>query len=218
MLNTALGGQRGFLLLERMRLGSEWSVEITEWERAYARERYGLAVGRYSYGFLPLLGSRVESIGAFTSVATGVEITGENHAVDLVTTHPMLNLRRPGAWDPARNGPVRIGNDVWIGQRATILPSVTIGDGAVIAAGAVVTADVAPYAIVGGVPARTIRSRFDDRVVAQLLDMAWWDWPDHLIDERIDEFYAVEAFVRRYGTTSQLDEAPIGGSSRSWAR
>jgi hypothetical protein len=202
MLNTALGGQRGFLLLERMRLGSKWSVGITEWQRSYARERYGLTVGRYSYGFLPLLGSQIESIGSFTSVADGVEITGENHSVDVVTTHPMLNLRRPGTWDPARNGPVRIGSDVWIGQRATILPSVTIGDGAVIAAGAVVTADVEPYAIVGGVPARTIRRRFPEPVVEGLLATAWWDWPDELIAERLDDFYDVERFARTYAPGS----------------
>ena len=70
-----------------------------------------------------------------------------------------------------------IGNDVWIGYEAVVMAGVHIGDGAVVAARAVVTRDVPPYAIVGGVPARIIRMRFDERTIARLLETAWWDWP-----------------------------------------
>ena len=74
-------------------------------------------------------------------------------------------------------GDTHVGNDVWIGYRATIMPGVTIGHGAIIGACAVVTRDVPPYAIVGGNPARVIRMRFEADTVARLLTLAWWDWP-----------------------------------------
>ncbi len=83
---------------------------------------------------------------------------------------------------PSRGDTV-IGNDVWIGYRATVLPGVRIGDGAIIAAGAMVTADVPPYTIVGGNPAKPIRARFDDADVDALLRAAWWDWPVELVTE-----------------------------------
>ena len=74
-------------------------------------------------------------------------------------------------------GDIIIGNDVWIGYRAAIMPGVTIGDGAIIGACSVVTRDVPPYSIVGGNPARIIRKRFDEQTIAQLQQLAWWDWP-----------------------------------------
>lgn len=79
------------------------------------------------------------------------------------------------AWD--NKGDIVVGNDVWIGYEAVILAGVTIGDGAIIGARAVVTRDVPPYTIVGGVPAKPIRRRFPDETVTRLLDIRWWDWP-----------------------------------------
>jgi len=76
---------------------------------------------------------------------------------------------------------IEIGNDVWIGNSATILDGARIGDGAIVAAGAVVTDNVPPYAIAGGVPAKIIRYRFDPDIVAQLLDIQWWNWPIHVL-------------------------------------
>ena len=87
-----------------------------------------------------------------------------------------------------RGDRVIVGNDVWIGHAAILLPGVTVGDGAVIAAGAVVSRDVEPYTIVGGVPARPIRKRFDDTVAHSLRRIAWWDWPDELIFEGLGDF------------------------------
>ena len=87
------------------------------------------------------------------------------------------------AWD--HKGDIVIGNDVWIGYEAVILAGVTIGDGAVIGSRAVVTKDVPPYTIVGGVPAKTIRRRFDKDTVEELLRLRWWDWPEEMIRENI---------------------------------
>ena len=84
---------------------------------------------------------------------------------------------------PATKGDVVIGNDVWIGYRAIILSGVTIGDGAVIAAGAVVTKDVPAYGIVGGNPAKLIKKRFDDETIPRLLKIAWWNWDDAKIEK-----------------------------------
>ena len=82
-------------------------------------------------------------------------------------------------------GDIVIGNDVWIGYEAVILAGVTIGDGAIIGTRALVTRDVAPYTIVGGVPAKPIRKRFSDEIISRLLEIKWWDWPDEKIKRNI---------------------------------
>ncbi len=89
----------------------------------------------------------------------------------------------PTAWD--NKGDIVVGNDVWIGYEAVILAGVTIGDGAIIGARAVVTRDVPPYTIVGGVPAKPIRKRFDEDTIARLLELRWWDWPEERIAQNI---------------------------------
>lgn len=97
-----------------------------------------------------------------------------------------------------KNRPPIIGNDVWIGINSTILNNVVIGDGAVIGAGAVVTKDVSPYSVVGGVPARLIKFRFSEEQIDRLLRIKWWDWPLELISQRIDDFNNVELFISKY--------------------
>ncbi|GAB3298177.1 CatB-related O-acetyltransferase [Hymenobacter tenuis] len=135
---------------------------------------------RYLFDFT---GDRL-TIGKFCMIASGVEflMNGANHLTDAVSAYPFAIFG--GEWGGAMEGkayPTKgdttVGNDVWIGYRATILPGVTIGHGAVIGAYAVVTRDVAPYTIVGGNPAHCIRPRFDATTTAQLLAVAWWDWP-----------------------------------------
>ena len=97
----------------------------------------------------------------------------------------------------------RIGHDTWIGHGAIIMPAVSVGTGSVIGAGAVVTHDVPPYAIAVGVPARVVKSRFHGGIVAELLEIAWWDWPHATIRDRLQDFTAdVEAFVEKYGAGS----------------
>jgi len=124
------------------------------------------------------------SIGRFCMLASGVEfiMNGANHLSGAVSAYPFATFG--GDWSSAMDGkayPTKgdtiIGNDVWIGYRAAILPGITIGDGAIIGSYSVVTQDVPPYTIVGGNPAQLIRKRFDDSVVKRLLDIAWWNWP-----------------------------------------
>lgn len=121
-------------------------------------------------------------IGKFCSIATGVRflMNGGNHQVATMSSYPFSifgsgwESAAPAAWP--NKGDTRVGNDVWIGFGATIMPGVTIGDGAVIGSLSVVTGDVPPYAIVGGNPARLIRQRFDDATIARLLALRWWEW------------------------------------------
>lgn len=126
------------------------------------------------------------TIGKFCSIACGARFlfNSANHTLGSLAnyTFPLFfeewELDRANvaaAWD--NKGDIIIGNDVWIGYEAVIMAGVRIGDGAVIAARAVVTRDVPPYTIVGGVPAKTIRPRFDDRAAARLLELQWWNWP-----------------------------------------
>lgn len=137
----------------------------------------------------PVNGDRLK-IGKFCSVACGAKFlfTSGNHSLRSLSTYtfPIFyeqwgldpkNIR--DAWD--NKGDIVIGNDVWIGYEAVILSSVTVGDGAVIGTRAVVTKDVPPYTIVGGVPARPIRRRFDPQTIARLEELRWWDWEEERI-------------------------------------
>lgn len=139
-------------------------------------------------------------IGRFCAIARGVEfiMNGANHRMGSVTTYP-FNIMG-GGWEKAvpsleelpYKGDTVIGNDVWIGQNAVILPGVHIGDGAIIAANAVVATNVAPYTIVGGNPARLIRRRFDEELTEYLLQLKWWDWPAEKIFRHLDELCSAD--------------------------
>lgn len=133
-------------------------------------------------------------IGKFCSIACGAKFlfNSANHTMRSLSTYPFpifYELWEHGIWtDKAWNnkGNIVIGNDVWIGYEAVILAGVTIGDGAIIGARAVVTKDVPPYTVVGGVPAKPIRKRFPDDTINALLSMRWWDLPPEKILERIN--------------------------------
>jgi acetyltransferase-like isoleucine patch superfamily enzyme len=168
-----------------------------------------LSMGEHSYGEPGAIvfpgDSATVAIGKYCSIASGVKFfVGGNHRTDWVTTYPLrILLELPGALadgHPATKGDIAVGNDVWIGADARILSGVTIGDGAVIGTGAIVAADVRPYAIAAGNPAREIRRRFADPLVDGLLRIAWWDWPDAVVRERVDQLCDpdVEGFVRRF--------------------
>lgn len=133
-------------------------------------------------------------IGKFCSIACGAKFlfNSANHTMASLSTYTFpLFFEEWGlekekvseAWD--NKGDIVIGNDVWIGYEAVILSGVTIGDGGIIGSRAVVTKDVPPYTIVGGVPAKTIRRRFNEETVRKLLKLKWWDWPEESIGKNI---------------------------------
>lgn len=122
-------------------------------------------------------------IGKFTMIASDVIffMNGANHLTEAISSYPFSIFGED--WSDAmegksfpHKGDTVIGNDVWIGYKATIMPGVTIGDGAIIAAHSVVVKDVAPYSIVGGNPAKEIKKRFTEEKIEKLLELKWWDW------------------------------------------
>jgi chloramphenicol O-acetyltransferase type B len=158
-------------------------------------------VGRYSYysGYyhghsfddcarflLPDEGADRLIIGSFCSIGSGAAFImagNQGHRNDWVSTFPFFWMPEVPAFEGASNGflpagDTVVGNDVWVGSEAVIMPGITIGHGAVIGTRALVARDVEPYSIVGGNPANLIRKRFDDARIAMLLEMAWWDWED----------------------------------------
>ncbi|WP_296019959.1 type B chloramphenicol O-acetyltransferase [uncultured Agrobacterium sp.] len=160
-----------------------------------------ISVGRYSYysgyyhghGFedcarylVPDEGADRLIIGSFCSIGSGAAfiIAGnQGHRHEWISTFPFYWMPEVQAFRDAKNGYLPagdtvIGNDVWIGSEAIIMPGVRVGNGAVIGTRAVVTRDVEPYSIIGGNPAKVIRKRFRDREIALLDEMAWWDWSD----------------------------------------
>ncbi|MBR0798515.1 acetyltransferase [Bradyrhizobium jicamae] len=154
-------------------------------------------------------------IGKFCAIAAQVRIGAPNHPIDRPSLHRFTYCpeyysataeRDRAFFANRRDDRVVIGNDVWIGHAVIVLPGVTVGDGAVLAAGAVVSRDLAPYTVVGGVPARQIRERFSREVAAQLARIAWWDWPFETIMARLPEFQSddIEAFCARWGKPKGL--------------
>ena len=153
--------------------------------RSYINDSF---IGAFSYS-----GSNTtinfSSIGKFCSLARNVDIGGFDHDYYKVTTMPMFRFKQLFRGENPDVGIKRelckIGNDVWIASGTQILHKVSIGDGAVIGGGAVVTRDVPPYAIVAGVPAKIIKFRFDEKTIEELLNIKWWDWPEDIILKNI---------------------------------
>lgn len=165
-----------------------------------------IIVGRYSYysGYyhghsfddcarflFPDAGVDRLVIGSFCSIGSGAAFImagNQGHRNDWISTFPFFWMPEVAAFAGAANGfepagDTVIGNDVWIGSEAIVMPGVRVGDGAVIGTRALVTRDVEPYAIVGGNPARMIRKRFDEVDIAMLLELAWWHWTDDQLRE-----------------------------------
>lgn len=138
-------------------------------------------------------------IGKFCSIACGVKFIFNcaNHTLKSLSTYTfplffeewdLSKSEVATAWD--NKGDIVIGNDVWIGYDAVIMAGVTIGDGAIIGTRAVVTKDVEPYSIVGGVPAKEIRKRFSPEVIKKLMEIQWWNWPIEKIRDAITDIHS----------------------------
>ena len=149
-------------------------------------------------------------IGKFANIASFSRIGPTDHPMHLASLHHFHyrsqdyfeSATRDEAFFAHRHSRLTsIGHDTWIGHGAVIRPDLKIGDGAVVAAGAVVTHDVAPYMIVAGVPARPLRPRLPQKIAERLQALAWWDWPHERLQASLDDFRSLpaEAFLERYG-------------------
>jgi len=152
----------------------------------------------------PFIGDKLV-IGKFCAIARGAKfiMNGANHKLSGFSTYPFSIMGHgwervmPRLEELPYKGDTVVGNDVWIGYDALILPGVKIGDGAVIAARAVVTRDVSPYTIVGGNPARTIAERFSPAVVKELLAIAWWEWDAAKITRNLEAIVGADIAALR---------------------
>jgi len=172
-------------------------------------DRKNFSFGAYTYGEPNITypsGAHLR-VGKFCSLAPTTNIfLGGNHRPDWVSSYPFPNFREhfPHAYGnmPVSKGDVVIGNDVWIGNFSYILSGVTIGDGAVVGACAVVAKDVPPYAVVVGNPGRVVKYRFPPEQIEALLRIRWWDWEKEKIDSEMEYICSpdVAEFIARHDT------------------
>jgi len=165
-----------------------------------------IAMGDFSYVYpAKILSWRTDDklvIGKFCMFGHDVIIlSGGEHDLSKVTCYPIRRVfhKMSGNVDSSSKGQITIGNDVWVGAGAIILSGVNIGDGAIVAAGAVVTKDVPAYSIVGGNPAKVIRFRFSEDQIEKLLSIGWWNWSEEKIKKNIDAFSGtIEDFIEKF--------------------
>lgn len=147
------------------------------------------------------------TVGKFCSIANSVRINPGNHPQWRVTQNHLTYRRKQYGFDTVqdeeffewrREHHCTIGNDVWIGHGAVIMPGVSIGHGAVIGSGAVVTKDVGNYEVAVGVPAKVIKKRFTDQQIEKLLDISYWNWDRATLEERFEELFDLESFIEKY--------------------
>lgn len=175
---------------------TEGGVMFSETWRRIFNHYYGVSLGRFTYGpgLWPGVFPVGTIIGSFCSIASGVKVLRRNHPTHWLSQHPLffnriVGLLQEDAIHSVSENPLRIGNDVWIGLNVIICPGCRIiGDGAIIAAGSVVTKDVPPFAIVGGNPARLIRKRYPLSVEKAIAESAWWTYSLQELIGHVDLF------------------------------
>lgn len=147
----------------------------------------------------------LSKIGKFCSIASNVHIGVGAHPTNFVSTHPTFYANNKPfktfadkMYFTEESGAIEIGNDVWIGSNSVILNNCRIGDGAIVALGSVVTKDVPPYAIVGGVPAKLIKYRFTEKDIIELLKIQWWNKSDSFLSHNFKDFHNVGLFIQKY--------------------
>ena len=156
------------------------------------------------------------TIGKFCSIGYNCQIGIFEHPTNLISTSPSIyrhkNLSqeaKPNWSGDDINSPPIIGNDVWIGSDVICLQGVKVGDGAILSAGCVVTKDVAPYSIVGGIPAKEIKKRFSENDISILIDFKWWDKSDDWISNNIDLFMNTKHFISVADRHNKLNKENI---------
>ncbi len=177
-------------LIKRMERGEVYSQTL----RRIFKDYYDVEIGMYTHGgcFIPGQISPQTTIGRYCSLARALRIINRNHPLEMKSMHAFFfnPYFKYCNQDNLEFVPLKIGNDVWIGHNAIIVPNVkSIGDGAVIAAGAVVNKDIPPYAVAVGNPARVVRYRFSKEKIEELLAERWWDKPIDDLKSEIKEFF-----------------------------
>jgi acetyltransferase-like isoleucine patch superfamily enzyme len=182
-----------------------------------------IRIGKHSTSVPYIISSETSDrvvIGSYCSIGHGVilivhpgHIPPKEYCNYRVATYPLARMGRqgflPSYYLPEKRNFVFVGNDVTIGANAIILPGVTIGDGAIIGAGAIVTHDVSPYTIAAGVPAKTLRYRYNQEQIRKLLKIRWWNWSEEKITENMNYFYGgVEAFIDKFYDESGFEDQP----------
>ena len=163
--------------------------------------RYNVRIGSYTLINVDTI-IQAATIGKFCSIGPRCQIGMPEHPTNHLSTSPFIydkdrSILGIDSWEENKTPPV-IGNDVWLGSNVIVLQGITIGDGAIVAAGAVVAKDVEPYTIVGGVPAKFIKNRFEDEVIAKLLKWKWWDLPAVQLKKHKDKFEAGSDWLKNY--------------------
>jgi acetyltransferase-like isoleucine patch superfamily enzyme len=175
--------------------------------------RCSISIGRYTPHTAYIISAEKTDrvgIGNFCSIGYGAVIIANNgHNLTTgfedyrVATYAMAVLSKEGFKPsyrlPEKNNFVQIGNDVLVGAYSVILPGVTVGNGAIIGAGSIVTHDIPPYAVVAGTPAKVLRYRYSEEKIAKLQKIAWWSWSDKKIAENMDYFYGkIDDFIDKF--------------------
>lgn len=190
---------RGSILGKLVSIGDDCLILNSHFESNIQINRRNLIqdthMGRFSYtGQNTTI--RGVNVGRFCSISWNVSIGGKDHDIERATNSTLWAFHNLDGNKQTKKFDYRqgvsgciVGNDVWVSSNSVILRGVNVGHGAVIGAGAVVTKDVEPYSVVAGVPAKPIKKRFDDNIIAALLDLAWWDWPVDVIRANTDLIY-----------------------------